>query len=826
MSDAGVASEDGPGRTPPLFLVLITLSGLAALVYQVAWTRRLSLLLGVSTYAVATVLAAFLGGLALGAWVLGRRIDQARRPLRIYALLEAGIGVLAFLFPFLLAAMHGLYVSWGQASAASGSVHLLARVTLCAVLVLPATFLMGATLPAMCRVLVRDDRRLGRDLGRVYGYNTLGAALGALLCGFVLISSWLSRREREGQQEAPSPAVTTPKSAQVRLVLAASAVSGFAALGYEVLWTRGLVTVLHTGFTYSLAIMLAAFLGGLVLGSFVFARFIAPRAATLGSLAWVQLGIGASALVSVVLLAQAPYLERKAVAMGLLGTTYTWSSWIGEVAVASGLVMLVPTTLMGIALPLSARLVVKDRRGVGEGMGVLYGWNTVGSILGALVAGFVLVPRIGTLNSLVLLAALNLVLAVALSWFAGHRRAWIGLLSAALVLLGVGAVPQHYFRDALSRWKGGELLYFAEDATGIVAVYEEPAAAGDTYRRLYVNETSYASSTTYARRYHKLLGHLPALLHPGPRRGLVIAFGTGMTAGALAHHPSVEQVDAVDISSAVLGAAPYFAKENGGFLDSPKARARVEDGRHHLLVSGPDYDVITLEPPPPRFAGIANLYSRDFYELCRSRLRIDGVVAQWIPMHSHTEEEMRMLVRSFVEVFPQSTLWVPVQRDAIIVGFQEPVVVDLAEFARRMAGAAVGRDLQDVDVDSPEALVATWFADADLLAEYVSGVRPITDDRPSIEFFAGRPLVEAPVHLERLMPFRMEKTRLLASLQGVDAAGLAELEVQIEAMDHFYRGSVLASQGHAAGRIREFRQALELDPDSRFFLRLNGRLAP
>jgi len=854
LVDVSIADEQtAPPRAPALFLVLITISGLAALIYQVAWTRRLSLVLGVSTYAVATVLAAFLGGLALGAWMLGGRIDRARRPLRIYAALEAGTGLLALLFPFVLEVVHRLYVAWGQGAEAPGWVHMLARVVISVVLVLPSTFLMGATLPAMCRVLVRDDQRLGRDLGRVYGYNTLGAALGALLGGFVLIAwlglrgtvwfagllnltiaaaaFWLSRRETAGTTDrdvAVEPA-SVPSSRLVRLVLGASAVSGFAALGYEVLWTRGLVTVLHTGFTYSLSIMLAAFLGGLVLGSFLFARFMARRAPSLRTLSWLQMGIGVSALVSVALLAQGPYLERKAVVLGLLGSTYTWLSWILEVALASGLVMLVPTTLMGIALPLSARLVLADHRGVGKAIGVLYGFNTMGSILGALVAGFVLVPRLGTLNALTLLAMLNLLLAAVLAWFGGapRRERWVAtLLAAGLVTASLLVVPQHYFRESLSRWKAGRLLYFAEDATGIVSIYDEPAAAGDWYRRLYVNETSYASSTTYARRYHKLLGHLPALLHEEPRRSLVIAFGTGMTAGALAHHPSVEQVDAVDISPAVLGGAPYFSKENGGFLDSPKARPRVEDGRHHLLLSQQAYDVITLEPPPPRFAGVANLYSRDFYELCRSRLGPGGVVAQWIPMHSHTEEEMRMLVRSFVEVFPASTLWVPVQRDAIIIGSTAPLRVDLGKIAQRMEHPAVRADLRDVDVAGAEALVATWLVDSSSLASYVDGVTPITDDRPIIEFFAGRPLVEAPVHLERLMPFRMDAATLKSSLGGLTPRQGTELDRQLSAMDHFYRGSVLASQGDSAGRTREFTRALELAPDSRFFQRLNGRLRP
>jgi spermidine synthase len=299
-----------------------------------------------------------------------------------------------------------------------------------------------------------------------------------------------------------------------------------------------------------------------------------------------------------------------------------------------------------------------------------------------------------------------------------------------------------------------------------------------------------------------------------------------MTAGALVRHGVVERVDCVDLSPAVFAAARFFAGVNGRVTEDPKARPRVEDGRQHLLLAPEPYDVVTLEPPPPRYSGVANLYSRDFYRLVRDRLGPGGIAAQWIPMHSHTEEEMRMLVRSFVEVFPGSTLWVPAKADAILIGSAGRPGVDAARIRERMAAPAVAEDLADVDVREHEALLGAWFADAPRLAAYVRDAEPITDDRPAIEFFAGRDLVERPVHLEWLLPFWMPLAEMMAAIgagpEGGPPAARDVLARHHAAMGHFYVGAVLLDRGDREGSASEWRRALSLDPGSAFFRRLNG----
>ncbi len=495
------------------------------------------------------MLAAFLGGLALGAWALGPPIDRSRHPLRVYALLEAGIGLYALAFPFLQDALQDLYLPMARSAGPSWTIHTLIRAILSVLLLLPPTFLMGATLPAMCRVLVRERHTLERDLGRVYGYNTLGAAAGALAAGFILIAwlglrgtiwfaaalnlslamavaAWMPRANRSadtaGRPESPRAAPSgSPPPGTVRVVLGATVASGFTALGCEVLWTRGLITVLHTGLVYALSLMLASFLCGLVLGSLLYAYLLGKKATSLRSLGRLQLAIGSTTIVSVWILGSSPALEGWLVQAGVLPSVYSWASWITEVSALSLLVMLVPTTLMGIALPLSACLVVGSGRGVGQSVGLLYGFNTIGSVLGALVSGFVLTPLVGTLNSLALLASLSLASGAAVTSFSEASRRERSLVAAAAVIVivaGVWTLPSDHFRRSLSVSTPGEQVYFAEDITGVAAIYEQRGVAGDAYRRLYVNGTSYASSSLYARRYHKLLGHLPALIHPSPER--------------------------------------------------------------------------------------------------------------------------------------------------------------------------------------------------------------------------------------------------------------------------------------------------------------------
>ena len=846
--------------------LLFFLSGASALAYEVLWTKWLTRVIGVTTFSVTTVVASFLTGLALGAAFFGGRIDRSGRPLRLYAWLEAGVAACSLALHFVLPLLESSYVSLHRHLGSAGQAVLLARIALSFLALLPPTLLMGGTLPVLCRREVARGEGVASSLSALYAINTLGGVVGTLLTGFVLIGSLglrgtllaavfanalaggvallLDALERRADRETPAPGSAVRKkegepakslAAVVAMlgprgraiILAASALSGVAALSFEILWTRALGVFLRSGIVYSFSLALANFLLGIVVGSWIYHTFLAARRAGVPAFSTLQAAIGAWGLASVLVLPRVGQLPVWVA--GRLGGEYSWGGWAIVWVLSSMAVMFVPSVLMGIVFPLAGGLVV-DRERVGGGVGTLYAANGLGSVLGALVSGFFLIPRLGTLQSLransLLCAALGAAALLALPGTASahgfRRRKVIAFGGAGAVTLASFLIPADLLRERIIASRPGTNLYFAEGATGLVEVYDRIGAAGNHYLKLYFNGTSYAGSTQSGRRYHKLLGHLPALLHPDPRTGLVIGFGSGMTFGAMLLDPRIERVDCVELSPEVLGAAPFFARDNGDAPQHPKGRIILGDGREHLLVTQRRYDLISLEPPPPRFAGVVNLYSLDFYRLCRRRLRAGGIMTQWIPMHSHTKEEMRDLIRTFVEVFPEATFWVPTPRDGILVGSASPLQVSAPELRRRMATEPVATDLRSIDLPDLGALLGGLLLDAPALATYVREAGVITDDRPTIEYFASHPLSEPPGHLEDVFRHGINPALWIERAAGGNAVSLTETEVRhLQAMQQLLLGVVAGDRGDAEGKQRAYAAALQLHPDSTFLQRLN-----
>jgi predicted membrane-bound spermidine synthase len=846
---------------------LFALSGASALVYEVIWTKRLTLVVGVSTFSLSIVLAAFLCGLALGSLLFGRKAAQWSRPLRAYAALELGVAAGALALHLVLPGLESAYAGLHRHLGASLAAVRLVRIVICFLALLPPTLLMGGTLPILCQREVARGETLPASLAGLYAVNTLGGAAGTLLAGFVLIerlgltgtllvavllnllaaaAAWtLDAAEAGGApgRDHPGRSGEMPRGGRSpgeagaldrrgrAVLLGVFALSGFAALSFEILWTRSLNIFLRSGFVYSFTLMLATFLLGIVLGSWIFHRFLDPRGvAGLLGFAALEIAVGAWGLLSIPLLTRAASLPE-AVSKSLGSGEYSWGEWTLAWIFASVMVLIVPSTLMGILFPLAGRLFVIPAR-AGSGVGALYAANTAGCVAGAAVTGFLLIPRFGTLESLRLISILNLacaalpLLAVRGAGGARRSRRALALSAAALVALGGLLLPSGLIRSRIIASRPGRNLLFAEGAAGLVEVYERRGVEGNSYRKLYFNGTSYAGTTQSGRRYHRLLGHLPALLHPRPRTGLVIGFGSGMTFGAMMLDARIERVDCAELSPEVLRAGSLFARDNGGARDDPKGRIILGDGREHLLITTERYDLITLEPPPPRFAGVVNLYSEDFYRLCRSRIRNGGLMAQWIPMHSHSVPEMRNLVRSFLEVFPEATFWAPTPRDGILVGSVAPVPVSAAELRARMAAPRVAADLASIDVPDLGALLGSLLLDAPALAAYVRDARSITDDRPTIEYFAAFDLVEHPGHLEDVLRNGINPARWLEAAGGGAPLSLSAAEVRhLQAMQRLLLGAVAGDRGDLEGKRREYAAALGLHPESIFLRRLN-RVGP
>ena len=755
--------------------VMFLASGAASLIYQVVWFKQLQFVLGSSTFAVSMTVAGFFFGLSLGSWLGGKLADRVRRPLGAYALLELALGILAILVTLFLsnwsAWAPGLAPLVGDPSFKGG---LLTVVFSFGTLVLP-TMLMGATLPILAKHVVREHTVLAQRIGVLYGVNTLGAAIGCAAVGFVLIGAlgvlqsafvgslvYLSnaalagvltrRAARNGSSAATtsvaapqtSPPVPTDSSWRTTVLVAVFAVSGFASIAYEVLWFRVLANFqVHTVFAFSA--MLATYLVGLVLGAFICARFLAPRKdRLLAYFARLQLLIAVGGLLTVGLLGRSrnmalafnewmqPLNSQRGLFDWLAGTTETMFLCV--------VVLLLPTTLIGISLPLASELTIQHVSVLGRRLGRLYALNTLGGTLGSLTAGFVLVPYLGTQASLTLIVVLNLLLFLVVvasqpSLRGDGRLRRLSVGGIVFVCAGTWILGPRYLTAAQTAFEKARVLAFREtrDATFVVLGYQSEGTGA--FQQLLVNGWSYANNSMPGRRYMATLAHLPALLHRDPRSALIGCIGTGTTVGSLTLHPELRKIVAVDLSEAVFDFAPLFVPLNHSFHLEPRVDKVVADVRHYLLRSSQTFDVITFEPPPPHDAGVVNLYSQEFYALAKRRLAAGGVLAQWMPLDFSRQAIPRMMIRTMMAEFPYVSLWIPNRMEGVAIGSMEPLNVDLGEWRRRMQLPGLRDDMAAIGFHSPEDLAATFVAAGRALEGFIGDGPIVTDDRPRIEYF-------------------------------------------------------------------------------------------
>jgi len=752
-----------------LVLILFFLSGACGLVYEVVWARELSLIFGVTIFATSTVLAAYMGGLALGSFLVGRFIDRSPNPLRVYAVLEVGIGLLALLTPLAFSFARSVYVPVANALEGHFLLFNLVRVLILFLILMVPTTLMGGTVPAIGRFLVERKESVGWNVGLLYALNTFGAVLGVLLTGFVLIPElgltlttrlaaagnvsiglvlllWgigkMAPHRRPVAASLPLASDLSASSAQRRrlvvLVMMVFAISGFAALAYEVVWTRVLVIhVFNTSYAFSL--MLAVFLAGLVLGDVLLIRIYDRIEKPVLWLGIVQVGIGIS-----VVGAAAAYIRLGSVGFELLGVTSSESfgQSLTLMLLRAALVMFPFTILLGMTFPLVARCVCDDDDSVGRSLGNIYAANTCGSILGSVGAAFVLIPLLGLRNSLLALSALNVILGALCLWAelaSSRRRIAAGVLVAAGLILPSLMIPKTIFFDALEP-DTGKLVYYKEGITDTTSVLEWRPGA-----RLLLYGDGRGTAGTMTDRLNRTLGHLAHLLHPNPRHSLQIGFGVGNTLAAAALHPEVEQLDCAELSSHVRETATYFWT-NQGVLDDPKVNLIVDDGRNYVSRTRTRYEVITLEPPNIYTASVVNLYTREFYELASEAMTDDGILMQWIAVGDVNDAELEQLVRAMVDVFPHVTLWdegpmaffkAPTGY-LLVVGSKQPLRIDVGELERRMNAPEIRDDLQRIGLESPAKLLSLFIAGDQGARRWTADAVAVTDDKTVVDYSTAK----------------------------------------------------------------------------------------
>ena len=618
----------------PALAVLLFFSGLSALVYQVVWLRLLSLTFGVTVHAATTVLASFMGGLAIGSAVAGRLADRSTRPLRLFGAIEILIGLCALSTPAALGGVHHVYGALFSGASDASPVAAVSQFLLAfAVLIVP-TALMGATMPLVVKSSLTRIGGLGTRVGLLYAANTTGAIVGALLAGFYLLPnqglhrsflfaatvnvsvgvialacSVVVGRSVTSQSDRPpaggEAAVVTDEISQRlrRVVLFVFVLSGFASLALEVIWFRALVIFLGPS-TFAFTVMLAVVLAGIALGSYAVTPLMRLRLDWLQVLAVLQFGAALAAVRSFSSLGRDPRLPRWL--EGFLdgsGMSHLVSP------VSASIAAILPTALfLGLAFPVGLRLWAGtggDDRSTAKRIGLFFSLNVCGGILGSVAAGFLLIPALSTRGSLIVVSAMFLASAVALQAVLARRNP---LITVVLVLAVVGFVDGALRVPnvtAFARFHHGRpILMHDEGVQTTVTVFGE-AGGG---RVLHIDGRHQSNDSDSMVFIHRRIGLLPAVLHGSPRRALVVGLGGGATAGALSQVPGLE-VDVIELSQGVVRSADLFTHVNFDLLRRPNVHLRLDDGRNHLLRTSTRYDVITADAIIPTHAGATNLYS-------------------------------------------------------------------------------------------------------------------------------------------------------------------------------------------------------------------------
>ena len=765
-----------------ILYVIFFLSGATGLVYEVIWVRLTGLIFGNTSQAISTVLGAFMAGLALGSWKLGQKADRTDNPLRMYGLLEIGIGLSAALVPLIFRALDTVY--WAVAPSVSsvpGGALFVRFATSFAVLLTP-TFLMGGTLPVLTRFFTGDVEEVENKVGVLYALNTFGAAAGTMAAALVFIPGIGNTRTTltiaavnvaiglcavwmaEGRQISTESETLTRQRADlasldgrerqvhptsVGLVLLTLAVSGFVAMMYEVSWTRALSAMIGSS-TYAFSIMLVTFLGGIALGSSIVGR--RKPAPTLRLLGLLQLGVAIGGIVFLVGYLAAPY-----VLIALIRAFYySFPAILTIQFVLSAALMVFATLCMGATFPVASQLYSSKVTVLGRSIGNIFSVNTLGAIAGSLFAGFLLIPIIGTERTI--LAGLFFNAAMALLLLAEAKTSRIAQSVGVILLIGAtlgmrGGVfwkPEIMDRGVLiyshafesrpeltisEHYDDTDVVYFKEGNNATISVRK-----GENYVALRTNGKVDASNrddmiTQLA------VGWLPVFYHPNPESALVIGYGSGVTVGAVAAVKEVADIDCIEIEPAVFGAAPWFSEINRKSYESPKLHIIFNDARNYMNVTRKQYDVIISEPSNPWIAGVASLFTTEFYDRVAEVLKPDGIFAQWIQLYELDPQDLRMILYEVQRKFPEVSVWVT-DSDLIIIGSRQPPKLDTERLVAAVkSDPGMMHDFRNfLHSEKPQGLLAYYVMSTEAVRKFAAKARRNTDDHPLLEFHAPRQL--------------------------------------------------------------------------------------
>lgn len=732
-----------------ILCVIFFISGSAGLLFETLWLRGAGLAFGNSVWASSITLAAYMGGLGLGNLLAGRFGQRIRRPLRAYALIELAIAatgvLLVALLPALAAWLAPLLGLAENGSWFNTPLHLLVVFLF---LMIPTTA-MGATLPLLVKALRQNQTGFGRALGHLYGFNTLGAMAGALAGEMFLVeylgllgtgvAAALLNVLAAGLSftlvvRTPATLAAAPVghavvfSWRVKLLLLASCLAGAALLAAEVIWFRFLrLYFLDTDATF--VAMLAVILAGIAIGGLM-AGMLLSR--------WPQrhdLAVTVAGLCGLIFV----------VSYGLFDVRLAGSVWYidsASITKLSVLLMLPAALASGVLFTLLGQAIHAATQADVESAAALTTANTLGAMLGALLAAFVFLPRAGIENALWLIAGIYCIATLCLLLAQGFPKAWplravqacaMAGVVLALALFPFGRMQTHLdnssvkFRDT----EKSKLVAVHEGLTETIQYLRSDWLGQPVSYRLMTNGFSMSDSNKGSRRYMGLYAYWAAAVHPELGSALLISYGVGNTAKSLTQIPSLKTIDVVDISRDIINSAAIPYPNGASPLLDPRVRVHIDDGRYFLQATGQRFDLITSEPPPPRAPGVVNLYTQEYFSLIRERLNEGGLVTYWLPVHNMTGADARAIIKGFCNAFDDCGLWGGFGLNWMLTGSRNAArAPSLGHFTELWRNKDVAPTLAELGLERAELLGTTFMADAAQLKILLGGALPLTDNFP------------------------------------------------------------------------------------------------
>lgn len=849
------------GSKGKILYLLFFVTGVSGLIYQVVWVRMFGLIFGNTIYASSTVLAAFMGGLALGSYLAGRYIEKRSDGLKIYSLMELFIGIFGALMPLIIKGISSGYVLLYHNFHPSFSVLTVIRFVISfIILIIPTTF-MGATLPVLSKHITDSKKDNKGIIGKLYGINTLGSVVGCFSSGFVLIGNAgltatsffaaalnavvaltayylfknysklagkhesASKEKGKGKQKIPVPqqvvdtenASASPHMGYVMLVT--YALSGFAALALEVAWTRAMVWVMGMD-SYAFASMLSVILIGIAFGSLIFSLFMGKVRKDTRLLYILQFLTGAFIIVSIYAIQNAYGIKTGIENMVnesqvLYAVCKAFGAYTITTIFISSVILLIPSILMGISFPMFANIYIRISGNVGRGIGNIYSANTLGGILGSVSMGFFIIPAIGLLPSIALMAGIYFVNALAIyvsfTKDIANRRIIKSVVLVGLSIVLVLTTNLNFMNFLNKTLKSNELradeklIYFKEHATGGVLVKESNYYG----REMLIDGVQVASTGDFDLHSHLYPAHLMSLLKKDPEDVLVVAFGCGGTSGSVLKYDEVKNLDVVEICDGVVEPAKkYFSEMNSNVFQNPRLNLIIQDGKNYVHMTDKKYDIIYSGPIHPQSnQGSAALYTKDYFEECKQKLKKGGFQCLWLPLHMSSPEDFKTIVKSFLDVYPHVTLWDLPQTETSaahphLIGSEEEIYPDYQLVSEKLKKPGILDDikrLNDTSFTKPYEFLSQFMMEEGALRKWVEGInKDNTDDLPVVEYYKRPMNVQLATRVTKVSLY-FEMAKLIENpfqyVRNVPEDQKAELKKQL---DRLYEGNQYLFTGHAA----------------------------